>query len=253
MINNNECAVFVSSCDAFQDIWNPFFILFFRYWPDCPFPIYLISNYKIYQDERVKTIAVGEDKKWASNLKNVIKQYSYPYLIYFQEDYLLKTKVDTKHILELLEILKNEQAACLRLYPSPGPDKFFKNYKDIGEINKNVNYSFSTQASLWSSKILYNILPDGISGWDMELKEKERVKKISQPFLSVKKNKPAINYFATAIKKGRWYYDAIKLCQKEGIKINKEKRPIEKFSRYVLRKLINIPIFGRVINFISKQ
>ncbi|MFH1822961.1 MAG: hypothetical protein ABH830_04660, partial [Patescibacteria group bacterium] len=91
-------------------------------------------------------------------------------------------------------------------------------------------------------------LPDGISGWDMELKEKERIKKISQPFLSVKKNKPAINYFATAIKKGRWYYDAVRLCEKEGIKIDKEKRPVENFSDYLFRKIINIPIIGRVVN-----
>ena len=164
-----------------------------------------------------------------------MKNNWHPYLIYFQEDYFFKSEVDTKNILDLLEILKEEIAACVRLHPSPGPDKDYKYYKNLGEISKSAKYSFSTQASIWDSKILYNLLRDGESGWDMELKTgSERIKKINSPLLCVEK--PAIDYFATAIKKGRWYYDAVKLCEKEGIKVNKSKRPIQSFFGYVLRK-----------------
>ena len=41
---NSQYAVVVSSCDAYSDAWKPFFKLFFKYWSDCPFPIYLVTN-----------------------------------------------------------------------------------------------------------------------------------------------------------------------------------------------------------------
>ena len=38
------CSVLVPSCDAYADLWIPFFALFWRYWSDCPFPVYLGTN-----------------------------------------------------------------------------------------------------------------------------------------------------------------------------------------------------------------
>lgn len=254
-ITNKECAIFVSSCDAFKDVWQAFFTLFFRYWPDCPFSVYLISNYKIYHDSRVKTIAVGEDKKWATNLRTAMKKYWYPYIIYLQEDYLFKSSVNTKRIISSLFDIKKEKAACIRLYPAPGPDRPHKQHKDLGLVDKSARYRFSTQATLWNSEILYNLLKDGESGWDMELGNgQDRSDAVEEPFLSItrsrilqRNNNPAINYFCTAIKKGRWYYDAIKLCDKEGINIDKNMRPIESKKRYYWRKLCYFPIIGKFV------
>ncbi len=42
---NSELAILVCSCDKYADVWEPFFKLFFKFWPDCPYPIYLLSNY----------------------------------------------------------------------------------------------------------------------------------------------------------------------------------------------------------------
>lgn len=44
-----DVAVVVASCDAYADLWEPFFRLFRRYWPDCPYPVYLGSNFRTYR------------------------------------------------------------------------------------------------------------------------------------------------------------------------------------------------------------
>jgi len=43
---NGKIAVLVVSCDKYADLWPPFFQLFLRFWPECPFSVYLISNQK---------------------------------------------------------------------------------------------------------------------------------------------------------------------------------------------------------------
>lgn len=249
MLNKN-CSIAISSCDAYSDVWSAFFTLFFKYWPDCPFPIYLVSETKKYSDDRVKMLNIGDDKGWAANLKSALKKIDSPYILYLQEDYFLKSKVNTNNIIKLFDYLKKEKAGCLRLYPSPGPNMRYKNSPDAGEINKTVDYSISTQATIWDKKVLENLLIDGESGWDMEIKGSKRISNLKTPFLCVYKK--AIDYFCTAIKRGRWYYDAVKLCEKEGIKIDKNKRPIESGKEYFLR-ISKITSFIQKINrFIKK-
>lgn len=234
---NTNCSIVVSSCDAFEDVWNPFFTLFFRYWPDCPFPIYLIANYKKYDDLRVQTIAVGEDKRWATNMRTALGSIKTEYILYLQEDYLLEKKVDTAKVLKFISYMKEYNAAYVRLVPMPKPDKIYTS-KDVGEIDKNAPYRISLQSAFWDKGILFGLLKDGEGGWDMEIKGSERSKEISRLFLS--STKMIIPYFkTTAIKKGRWYYDAVKFCRHEGITLDLSKRKVESRREFYRRKIIN--------------
>lgn len=251
-----ECAIFVSSCDAFSDAWEPFFTLFFRYWPDCPFPVYLIANQLKYDDPRITTINIFPDKGWASNMAEALNIFFSPYFIYFQEDYFLRSPVDTKKICDLLNILIGEDAACLRLYPSPPPNKSFKKYRGVGLIDNDAPYRVSLQAAVWRAEIFKRLLIPGESGRDMEFIGSERSKLIKNPFLSVAKGaylginrNPAIDYYCTAIVKGKWNYGVVKFLNKEGIEIEKNRREIEPQKRYRARYLRTLPLFGAFFRF----
>lgn len=41
-------SILVNTCDKFEDCWNPFFKLFFLFWPDYNGVIYLNTEYKEY-------------------------------------------------------------------------------------------------------------------------------------------------------------------------------------------------------------
>ncbi len=67
--SDQQTAVLVVSCDNYSDVWSPFFELYSRFWPDCPFNTYLISNTKEYsvnyagkQIDNLKTVCLDAEK-----------------------------------------------------------------------------------------------------------------------------------------------------------------------------------------------
>ena len=44
----NSYSILINTCDAFEDCWEPFFRLWSLYWPGCPAPVYLNTEYKTY-------------------------------------------------------------------------------------------------------------------------------------------------------------------------------------------------------------
>ena len=69
-----SCCVLISSFDGYSDAWDPFIKLFNKYWKDCPFKVFFISNEKSVSGDQIVNIRTGKDLGWASNLKAVLKK-----------------------------------------------------------------------------------------------------------------------------------------------------------------------------------
>ena len=226
----SNIAVLVASCDKYQDLWKPFFTLFFRYWQDCPYPIYLGSNHYVYNDSRVKTILVGDDNDWSLGFRKMLEQIPYPYVILLLEDYLLKQRVDNDRIQSLAAYIKLNTAGVLRLFPCPGPDMPCADNPRVGEIRNGAEYRLSLQAAIWDRQVLLSLLRDGETPWQLEVLGSKRTNALNVPFLSVKRNNShdyPIPYFCTAVVKGKWIPDAVELCKKEGISVDLNTRPLQ--------------------------
>ncbi len=228
------CSVVVSSCDAFDDLWAPFFTLFFRYWEECPFPIYLIANEKEYPDGRVRTITTKKDSGWATNMRTALLSITTPFILYMQDDYLLTRCVDTEKIVYLLVHAQDRDAACLRLYPSPGPDHGVDVDAHVGIISRQADYRVSLQAALWRRTVLEALLVDGETGWEMEMNGTQRASEREDLFLSIEREMDEegrlcspVPYFCTAVEKGYWVPEAVALCEKEGIMPDLKRRPLK--------------------------
>jgi hypothetical protein len=230
--------IVISSCDLYRDAWTPFFWLFHRYWKDWPGTAYLVSNTSDYDDPRVTTIKVGVDRGWASNMKYVLSCFDSEYLIYMQEDYFLTRSVESQRIQCLIDLARKHRAACLRLYPSPGPDELYCYEPSVGKLAEDAPYRVSLQAAIWNREVLSSLLVDGETGWDMEIQGSERSRSLSTPFLSVTDLQyPAIAYLhRTAIVKGRWTDEAVELCRNEGIPLDTGKRPVGDLRNLVMSR-----------------
>lgn len=86
-----DISVLIVSCDKYSDLWKPFFTLFWRYWPNSSFKVYLGSNYLVYKDSRVKTIAIGEDKSWSQGLLDMVSRIDTPFIILMLEDFFYES------------------------------------------------------------------------------------------------------------------------------------------------------------------
>ena len=239
----NKVAVLVSSCDKYQDLWEPFFTLFFRYWQDCPYPVYLGTNHLKYDNERVKTIAIGDETDWSSDFRSMLEQIPYPYVIVLIEDYLLTHYVDTVKIDKLITYMEAKGAGCLRLSSSTGHESCLDN-PEVGEISKGADYRLSLQAAVWNKHTLLELLREGESAWELEINGTKRTNDLDVPFLCVTCDSP-IPYFCTGVVKGKWVREAVELCEKEGIEVDLTARPVQtpvdRFLRSeIISKLIGV-------------
>jgi hypothetical protein len=228
-LKTGKVAILISSCDRYQDLWKPFFTLFFKYWPDCPYPVYLSTNHKIYDNPRVNTICMGEDVDWSTGFRFSLEQVPYEYVIVMMEDFLPIRSVDNHRIEKLVLFMEKKGAGCLRLYPCPGPDLPCPDNQEVGEIRKGTDYRLSLQTAIWDKKILLELLRDGESAWQLETKGTKRTNELDVPFLSVtgKTEDSPIPYFCTAVVKGKWVKEAVQLCEMEGIEVDLRSRPIQ--------------------------
>jgi hypothetical protein len=205
-----NCTLIVSTFDGFEKVWKPFSVLFEKYWPDCPFDMVPITNYKDFPIGR--TFKVGDDKGWSNNIEKVLKGINTKYVLYMQEDYLLQSKVDTKEILSLFNKMLLINADYLRLVPIPLPD--IKSHPEMGLIKHTSKSINSLQCSFWRRSTFYNLLRQDETGWDFEIKGAKRVE--SGTFMCTHKH--SIDY-VWGVVKGNWTQEAIKLLEKENISV----------------------------------
>jgi hypothetical protein len=248
-------AVIVVSCDKYRDLWNPCFSFLFRYWPDCPFPIYLVSNFEKYDSPRVKTVLVGKDRNWSSNLARALSEIDCEFVLVLMEDYFLDHQVNTARILSLAQYMRLRRAACLRLLPSPGPDFPSEDNPEVGEIRKGAPYRLSLQAAIWDRSILLRLLRWGENAWELEVLGSRRTDKIETPFLSVQKSEPAMTY-ENAVVKGRWDPEAIEFCKRENMALELGGRPIhhgQPFPAAPFTRRLQIAFHNRVLRRLRKS
>lgn len=227
--------IIVMSCDSYSDIWPYFAQCFDRFWPECPFDVYLISELKNFTHPRIKNIRCEKKMRWGEMLLHVIDTLKVPNIIYLQEDYLLRSLVDNKALDRLLEIFNEEAAAYLRLLPWPPPKHNHPKYENIGILLENEDYRTSLQAAIWKTEVLEKVVKPEDDG-SYELKSIDRAKKINNVFLSLKSNgiSPDINhdgtyplnYYATSVFQGKWLKEALKIYQQLGINIDTSSRGV---------------------------
>ncbi len=212
--------VVVSSCDFFKDCWEPFIYSIKKFWTDCPYPIYIVSNNEsIDTPAGISFIKVGDDKKFASNLRAAINQIDADYIIYLQEDYWLNKRVNNDDIARHLEYCIMHQIDYLRL-TSP-----FLNGTYVSDCYKKYTleqrYAICLQAAIWKRGTLIALLREGDSGWDFEYKIQQYAiqSHIVVDALGIKKEyaDSGINYVrGTAVRKGLWTIEGYQFLKENG-------------------------------------
>jgi len=230
-----KTAVLISSCDAFNDCWAPMIYSLKKFWPDCPFPIYFISNYKKINDEKIKFINVEKDKGFASNLGYSLNKIECDFIIYFQEDYFLIDYVNTEAIQTHICHCKENNIDFLKIH---GNDFFLRDNYRINESDycKNpidARYSINTSVAIWKKDTLAKLCVEGYSGWDWE---RHIISFINQNGIEINsemlhsscyKEKSIISLPGGAVAKGRWTQNGLLFLRENGFADVIEKREVE--------------------------
>lgn len=212
-----KTVILVISCDRYADVWKPFFSLFRKNWPDCPYRIFLATNHLDPKEPGVTTIKTGDDATWAIQLLHALDKIDSPYIIMLLEDYFIRSVVSTERVKQLVETGLRLNVHCLRLMPRPSPTLQLEGHPGLGILQKGDLYRVSTQAGLWRVETLRALLRPEQSGWDFESQGMELSSIYSDGFLGV--YEPAIDYIQGVVG-GRWYPRGLTVCRKAGIEVD---------------------------------
>jgi hypothetical protein len=220
----HRCAILVPSCDDYADLWRPFWTQFWRHWPDCPFPVYLGSNALTYDDARVTTIPASGGRNWTNRVREQIRAIDSTYVLLILEDFFMRSRIQTADVLRCLESAEALDAAAIRLIPRPGPDVAVEGYANLGRILPGAPYRVSTQAAIWRRDVLLDLMRDGESIWEFELKGSERSRAVSREFYGV--FQPVLTYRHHVVERGRWFRHEARRFGRMNIGVDFARRPI---------------------------
>jgi hypothetical protein len=215
-----KLAILVPSCDKYADLWRPFFTLFWKFWPDCPYPVYLISNTSVFEDSRVQTVPVGRDVSWSDNLAKALCRINYDYVFLFIDDLFLVDYVDNEKVNRVLDWAINSQVKYIRLNSSQKPDRPCNDIAGI--VSPGTIYRTSTVVSAWEKQMLLTLLKPGENAWDFEIKGTVRSDEFDGFYSTWVNCFPVIN----GVIKGKWLPFAAKKIESLGANIDLSCRPV---------------------------
>ena len=228
--NTDETAIVIASCSRYKEAWEPFFILFKKYWPDCPYKIYFLTDVEYGNLNNISLssyftfLSTEKDNGWIKNIRQLIPKIKEKKIILFQEDFLLTKMVKTIKIRQLTQFALQNNVGCLRLTSCPSPSSDLEDIDFLGRININDDYRFSMQLSIWDKNLFLRILDKANTLQDLEKFGSQYTKNEPQDFLGLWRESEEevggpIQYIITAIIRGFWDKVGIQHLIKENISI----------------------------------
>jgi hypothetical protein len=197
------CSILVPSCDAYFDLWLPFFTLFWRYWADCPFAVYLGCNQKAFTFPGVEVIHANHGANWTNRVREQVSAVPTPYVLLMLEDFFLRKPVSTEDILRKLSTLEDLEGHVLRLVRRPGPTEPVSRHGGVGAIAPGAPYRVSTQAAIWRKETLLALMRDSESIWQFEIEGTKRSRSYTAGFYGVWNDQ--LPYGHHVVEKGKWF------------------------------------------------
>ena len=110
-MNKKRCTFLMSSCDNYEDLWNPFFQCLDKFWPDCPYPICLSTEHKTFHSERPLHF---ERKKgnlaWSTRFMDALQQIDTEYVFLVLDDYFACDQVEDRYFEEVMDIMDKDSS-----------------------------------------------------------------------------------------------------------------------------------------------
>ncbi|MGZ4985602.1 MAG: hypothetical protein ACXV8A_05885 [Chthoniobacterales bacterium] len=231
----NSIAIVVSSCDAFFDAWRPFAFFFRKYWADCPFPVYLITNELPVRSDLIRAISVGQDRGWASNLKRALDEIDATRILYLQEDYFLDAPVRAEQFASDVDYAIAHDVDAFYFRARAELEHGFEPLNDrFGIVPRNSDGRTRCQLALWKRDSLLAVLRDDENAWEMESGGSGRTREMRILSYSSRENAP-ISYLMSAIVRGLWTREALAMCAAANVAIEPRFRGIYSPNEWLQR------------------
>lgn len=172
-LNLKDVTIVFCSCDAYSDLWENFFKLLKKYWPEYDGEIILNTETKAFQYDgfRISSpLNCGEDVSWSDRLSLSLKRVQTPYVLIFLDDFYLKNKVNHVAFLRTLGYMKtNQDIVSITYLKEPGGKKEVQDLDGFMDRAQFALYKMTAHITLYRTEYLQKILKNNESAWEFEV------------------------------------------------------------------------------------
>jgi hypothetical protein len=228
--------IIVNTSDGYRDCWEPFFVLFARYWPDCEARILLNTEQARFEfpnlDIESTQVQRGCDRRltWGQCMINCLAMVDTPLVLYLQEDYFLDAPVNVPRLNGLARrMLDNARIGQIGLttFGAFGPFSATPT-PELWTVAPRSRYRTSLQAAFWRVDTLRSYLRPEENGWMFEIYGTRRSWRRDDLFLTVNRDRERTDrtfpYEFAGIIKGQWASTVPAFFAREGITVDFSKR-----------------------------
>ncbi len=235
----DRITLIVSSCDAYSDLWDPFFTVLQSEWDGLDrIQIVLNTESKSYSYDglNIRTPQLyGENDKpsWTERLRSTLETVDTDYVITLLDDFFMMDKVDTSKIRKHIRWMDADKRVSVFSYMETFPPNIRDGRHESFERRPLVAlYKFNCQAALWRKNRLISYLDHDESPWEWEMYGNWRsYRHPFHYFYSHIEGNPyvfpyiysagGINFGGLALYRGRWYLPYVQpLFEKYGIEMD---------------------------------
>ncbi len=175
-----DLSIVISSCNRYQYLWDIQLQLFNKYWSNCPYSIYVISENStlpnILTNLKLHNFNVGNEtvgpSDWSYMLECALKAIDSEYILYIQEDYVFTDFIQQNRFQSVLNYVMSNDINYLRFYTGPpgnGPICNIDATTSIREILPNSQWRSSLMLALWKKDALLSLVEGlSITPWQFE-------------------------------------------------------------------------------------
>lgn len=226
---NEDVTVVVSSCDKYEDAWEPFFRLFYIMEAGGVFPnIVLNTEAKQFKCDylHIRTINTPWAKTWSERLLNVLEQIETEFIFHVLDDFFIQSPFQEKSFADVMDYMRSHpDVGAMHLTPN---GRFPAGACDMFLERKFDKLNITVTCVVWRRDFLMKLLRRHENIWQFEWYSTFRAKKFFPDVKIMQYNEayPCIFNYSVNIAEGygitggKWLPENKGLFDKYGIEVN---------------------------------
>lgn len=164
--------------DGYVDLWEDFLTLFKKFWPDCPYPLYIVDNKlepDFVADYGVKLLNAGAEAEYSQRVRTAVESIDADYFLILLEDFFLSKQLDADALEPIVNSIAEEgfkyygmpYTDCKKIYKTPynGSEYLFT----IDGNRSRTDYTLTCQPCIWEREFLKECIGEGnYNAWVFE-------------------------------------------------------------------------------------
>lgn len=231
--------VLVVSCDKYEDCWEPFSLCIDKFWPDCPYPIYLATESKSPTKKVIfKKVLHSVNRSWTGRLREFCQQIDESYILLVLEDQWLASFIASDKVQNILRTIQsNVSIGTIYLDYTAKSLPVWENDSNFYVIPTGTPYRLSVGPSIWAKDFLLSVCQEDVDAWNFERIQSFSPASLSHTVLAsvehIYHRVPPLG----AIRRGKWEPTVPKFCKDNNLSIDLSQRKVIGFGEIFLIKI----------------